>query len=190
MSSRSRPSWTGAPSSPAGCGMPTALHAVTLGEIAFGDTVLVQGAGPVGLCAAVLAQLRGAGQVIVVGGPEVRLAAATRFGADTTIDIARRRPTSGSRPSASRPSGRGADVTIEATGVPAAVPEGMRLTRDAGRYVVVGQYTDAGDASFNPHLDLNQKHLHIRGCWGSDVGHVYRSVQVMASTPSSSRGRS
>ncbi|MER8223572.1 zinc-binding dehydrogenase [Streptomyces sp. NPDC094143] len=49
--------------------------------------------------------------------------------------------------------GRGADVTIEATGAPAAVPEGMRLTRDAGRYVVVGQYTDAGTATFNPHLD-------------------------------------
>ena len=31
--------------------------------------------------------------------------------------------------------GRGADVTVEATGVPAAVPEGMRLTRDAGRHV-------------------------------------------------------
>ena len=45
-----------------GCGMPTALHAVSLAEIAFGDTVVVQGSGPVGLCAAVLAQLRGAGQ--------------------------------------------------------------------------------------------------------------------------------
>ncbi|MER8223573.1 alcohol dehydrogenase catalytic domain-containing protein [Streptomyces sp. NPDC094143] len=43
-----------------GCGMPTALHAVTLADVAFGDTVVVQGAGPVGLCAAVLAQLRGA----------------------------------------------------------------------------------------------------------------------------------
>jgi L-iditol 2-dehydrogenase len=76
--------------------------------------------------------------------------------------------------------GRGADVTIEATGVPDAVPEGMRLTRDAGRYVVVGQYTDAGPATFNPHLDLNQKHLEIRGCWGSDVGHLWRALRVMA----------
>ena len=163
-----------------GCGMPTALHAVTLGEIAFGDTVVVQGAGPVGLCAAVLAQLRGAGSVIVVGGPEIRLGAATRFGADAVIDIGS--TTAEERIAAVRAAtgGRGADVTIEATGAPAAVPEGMRLTRDAGRYVVVGQYTDAGDATFNPHLDLNQKHLEIRGCWGSDVGHVYRGVQVMA----------
>ncbi|WP_433555952.1 zinc-binding dehydrogenase [Pseudonocardia xinjiangensis] len=163
-----------------GCGMPTALHAVTLGEIAFGDTVVVQGAGPVGLCAAVLAQLRGAGSVIVVGGPELRLDAATRFGADAVIDIGSTTPQERLATIREMTGGRGADVTIEATGAPAAVPEGMRLTRDAGRYVVVGQYTDAGDAGFNPHLDLNQKHLDIRGCWGSDVGHVHRAVRVMA----------
>lgn len=163
-----------------GCGMPTALHAVTLGEIAFGDTVVIQGAGPVGLCAAVLAQLRGAGSVIVVGGPQIRLDAATRFGADVVIDIGTTTP--GARQAAIREvtGGRGADVTIEATGVPSAVPEGMRLTRDAGRYVMVGQYTNAGEAAFNPHLDLNQKHLDVRGCWGSDAGHVYRAIQVMA----------
>jgi threonine dehydrogenase-like Zn-dependent dehydrogenase len=163
-----------------GCGMPTALHAVTLAEIAFGDTVVVQGAGPVGLCAAVLAQLRGAGQVIVIGGPPIRLEAASRFGADAVLDIGS--TTAGERLERIHDltNGRGADVTIEAAGVPAAVPEGMRLTRDAGRYVVVGQYTDAGVATFNPHLDLNQKHLDVRGCWGSDVGHLYRSVRVMA----------
>jgi L-iditol 2-dehydrogenase len=164
----------------AGCGLPTALHAVSLAEIQFGDTVVVQGSGPVGLSAAILAQLRGAGQVIVVGGPPLRLEMAGRAGADATIDI-------GATDAAERRAivrelthGRGADVTIEAAGVAAAVPEGMRLTRDAGRYVVVGQYTDAGAVAFNPHLDLNQKHLDVRGCWGSDVGHVYRAVQVLA----------
>jgi threonine dehydrogenase-like Zn-dependent dehydrogenase len=163
-----------------GCGMPTALHAVTLAEIAFGDTVVVQGAGPVGLCVAVLAQLRGAGQVIVIGGPEIRLEAARTFGADAVIDIGDSTPAERLERIRELTGGRGADVTIEATGVPSAVPEGMRLTRDAGRYVVVGQYTDVGTATLNPHLDLNQKHLDVRGCWGSDVGHVYRSVRVMA----------
>lgn len=162
-----------------GCGMPTALHAVTLADVQFGDVVVVQGAGPVGQCAAILAQLRGAGRVIVVGGPEGRLRAAGAFGADEVIDV-------GTTTEAERlellkdlTGGRGSDVTIEATGVAAAVPEGMRLTRDAGRYVVVGQYTDGGPASFNPHRDLNQKHLEVRGCWGSDAGHVFRSVQVL-----------
>lgn len=162
-----------------GCGMPTALHAVSLAEIAFGDTVVVQGSGPVGLCAAVLAQLRGAGQVIVVGGPQVRLEAARAFGADVVLDIGELTEQERAAAIRDRTGGRGADVTIEATGVPTAVPEGMRLTRDAGRYVVVGQYTDAGSATVNPHLDLNQKHLEVRGCWGSDVGHLHRSVQVL-----------
>jgi threonine dehydrogenase-like Zn-dependent dehydrogenase len=159
-----------------GCGMPTALHAVTLADIAFGDCVVIQGAGPVGLCAAALAQLRGAGQVIVIGGPELRLQAARILGADHTIGLDEDRV----ERVRELTDGRGADVTIEATGVPDAVPEGMRMTRDAGRYVVVGQYTNAGDATFNPHFDLNQKHLEIRGCWGSDVGHLYRAVKVMA----------
>ena len=164
----------------AGCGLPTALHAVALAEINFGDTVLVQGSGPVGLSAAILAQLRGAGQVVVIGGPQIRLDMATHAGADAVIDIGATDERTRREMVRDLTGGRGADVTIEATGVAAAVPEGMRLTRDAGRYVVVGQYTDAGVASFNPHLDLNQKHLDVRGCWGSDVGHVYRAVQVLA----------
>jgi L-iditol 2-dehydrogenase len=60
----------------------------------------------------------------------------------------------------------------------------MRFTRDAGRVVVVGQYTDHGpvssEAAFNPHLDLNKKHLDVRGCWGSDFSHFYRAVQIVS----------
>lgn len=163
----------------AGCGLPTALHAVQLAEIEFGDTVVVQGSGPVGLSAAILAQLRGAGQVIVTGGPAVRLGMAERLGADAVIDIGALDESARISTIRQLTHGRGADVTIEATGVATAVPEGMRLTRDAGRYVVVGQYTDAGSVQFNPHLDLNKKHLDVRGCWGSDASHVYRSVQVL-----------
>jgi L-iditol 2-dehydrogenase len=80
--------------------------------------------------------------------------------------------------------GRGADVTIEATGAPIAVVQAMRFTRDAGRVVIVGQYTDHGpvptETAFNPHLDLNKKHLDVRGCWGSDFSHFYRGAQLVA----------
>jgi threonine dehydrogenase-like Zn-dependent dehydrogenase len=164
----------------AGCGLPTALHAMERAEVRFGDTVVVQGSGPVGLSAAILAQLRGAGKVIVVGGPPLRLEMATRSGADAVLDIGETDAAARLDEVRSMTGGRGADVTIEATGVAAAVPEGMRMTRDSGRYVVAGQYTDAGPIEFNPHLDLNRKHLDVRGCWGSDVSHVYRAVQVLA----------
>jgi len=59
------------------------------------------------------------------------------------------------------------------------VAEGLRFTRDAGTLVVVGQYTDHGSVSINPHLELNQPHLQVRGCWGSDLSHLYRAVRTL-----------
>jgi threonine dehydrogenase-like Zn-dependent dehydrogenase len=164
----------------AGCGLPTAVHAIERAQIQLGDNVVIQGSGPVGLNAAILAQLQGAGQVIVVGAPALRLQTARALGADAVIDIGEFDPGGRVERVRALTGGRGADVTIEASGNPQAVHEGMLMTRDAGRLVVVGQYTDLGDTSFNPHLDLNKKHLEIRGCWGSDFSHVYRGVRVLA----------
>jgi len=164
----------------AGCGLPTALHAVDRAHIRLGDRVAVQGSGPVGLSAAILARLSGAVSVIVLGDPAGRLAAARSFGADATIAVGG--TTADERIDRVREltGGRGADVTIEATGVPDAVREGMRMTRDGGRLVVVGQYTDAGDARYNPHADINRRHLDVRGTWGFDYSHVYRAMEVVA----------
>ncbi|MFQ5503423.1 MAG: zinc-binding dehydrogenase [Planctomycetota bacterium] len=162
-----------------GCGLPTALHAVDRAEIAVGDTVLVLGAGPVGLSVLALARLRGASSVLLIGAPAKRLATAETLGASSTLDF--RSFSEGERLDWVREhsSGRGADVTIEATGSPEAVVEAMRFTRDGGRVVVAGQYTDRGETSFNPHLDLNQKHLELRGSWGSDFSHFYRALRLL-----------
>ena len=69
---------------------------------------------------------------------------------------------------------------IEASGSPAAVLQGCELARDAGRYVIVGQYTDNGEVALNPHLHINRKHLEIRGCWGSEFAHVWRSMEILS----------
>lgn len=164
----------------AGCGLPTAVHAIERAEIMLGDTVVVQGSGPVGLSAAILAQMSGATEVIVIGGPARRLEEAKRIGADVTIDIDQVAPQDRIAQVVELTQGRGADVTIEATGNPAAVTEGFAMTRDAGRYVIVGQYTDVGDIRVNPHLDINRKHLEVRGCWGSDFSHFWRGIRVLA----------
>ena len=164
-----------------GCGLPTGFHAVERAGIALGDTVVVQGSGPVGLNAAIFAQLAGALRVFVVGAPKARLEAAKRLGAEDVLDIGE---ISNSADRAAwvreRTGGRGADVVIEASGNPAAVPEGLEMLRDAGRYVVVGQYTDAGDITLNPHRQINRKHATIFGCWGYDFTHLHRALQMMA----------
>jgi L-iditol 2-dehydrogenase len=164
-----------------GCGLPTGFHAVERAGIALGDTVVVQGSGPVGLNAAVFAMLAGALRVFVVGAPAARLEAARRLGAEDTLDVTvETSPDARGRWVRDRTHGRGADVVIEASGNPAAVTEGLDMVRDAGCYVVVGQYTDAGDTTLNPHRHLNRKHVSLRGCWGYEYTHLHRSVQLLA----------
>jgi L-iditol 2-dehydrogenase len=164
-----------------GCGLPTGFHAVERAGIALGDSVVVQGSGPVGLNACVFAGLAGALRVLVIGAPALRLDAARRLGAEDVLDIS---AVSDSAQRVAwvqaRTNGRGADVVIEASGNPAAIPEGLEMLRDAGRCVVVGQYTDAGDVAFNPHRHVNRRHAAILGCWGFEFGHLHRALALMA----------
>jgi len=163
-----------------GCGLPTALHAVERAGIRLGDTVLVLGSGPVGLSAIILAMMGGALRVLCIGAPPARLEMARAVGAAHTLNIEDHSDDARRDWVLEHTDGRGADVTIEAAGAPVAVVQAMRYTRDAGTVVIVGQYTDHGEVAFNPHLDLNKKHLDVRGCWGSDFSHFYRGVQIMA----------
>jgi L-iditol 2-dehydrogenase len=163
-----------------GCGAPTAFHGVQRAGIQLNDTVVVQGSGPVGLSAVAFARISGAGQIIVIGAPEDRLTLGREMGADVTFNVESTAAEERMQLVRDRTGGRGADVVIEATGNPAAVAEGMNLARDAGRYVILGQYTDCGDIAINPHTQINKKHLDIRGCWGSDYSHFHGAIHTMA----------
>ena len=70
-----------------GCGLLTAVHIAERAEIRLGDTVVVQGAGAVGLSAIALARLAGASTVIAIGAPDARLALARQMGADTVFHL-------------------------------------------------------------------------------------------------------
>lgn len=163
----------------AGCGLPTAYHAVERATLEPGDTVLVQGCGPVGIQAVAMALAFGAGRVFITGAPVSRLELAQRFGAEVAIDISAVDETARREQILELTSGRGVDRVIEATGNPRAVPEALRLARDGGAVVIAGHYTDAGEISINPHHDINRKHLDIRGCWGSEFRHFHRSIQLL-----------
>lgn len=163
-----------------GCSLPTALHALDRAEVRLGDTALVLGSGPVGLSCVIFAKMAGALRVLCLGAPADRLDTARRVGADATLDITQADDHARLDWVLEHTNGRGADVTIEAAGAPEAATQAMRYTRDAGRVVIVGQYTDHGDVPLNPHLDLNKKHLDVRGCWGSDFAHFYRGVEILS----------
>ena len=46
-------------------------------------------------------------------------------------------------------------------------------------YVIAGHYTNVGDSTINAHEHINRKHLDIRGCWGSEVGHFLRALRAL-----------
>ncbi|HZO45501.1 MAG TPA: zinc-binding dehydrogenase, partial [Xanthobacteraceae bacterium] len=137
------------------------------GEFKWGDTVVIQGSGPIGILAVAAAQEMGAGRVICVGAPEApRLALARKFGAEATVNldeyatpaarIARVRDIAG---------GFGADLVIDCSGHPSAGPEGIEFLRDGGTYVEMGQFTDAGAIETNWHR-ICTKDLTVLGSWG------------------------
>ncbi|AJQ97779.1 zinc-binding dehydrogenase [Gynuella sunshinyii] len=159
-----------------GCAMPTAVHAVERGKVGLGDIVVVQGAGPVGLCTGIVAYHSGA-RVLIADKSTVRLEAAHTLGFEV-LDLSTSDNAQSLLEYATQ--GQRADVVIEATGSPSAIQSGISLVRDAGRYVVVGHYSDAGSTTINPHLDINKKHLEILGTWGVEYIHFHKAIGLLA----------
>jgi threonine dehydrogenase-like Zn-dependent dehydrogenase len=139
----------------------------------------VQGSGPVGLACVAVARDRGASNVIVIGGPAQRLALATRFGADTCLDVAMMAPPERLARIMEGTGGFGADLVIECVGIPQVVEEGLPMCRDGGRYLVLGHYGNAGTIPFNPH-DVTRKQMVLAGSWGFEPRHTYAGLQFLA----------
>jgi threonine dehydrogenase-like Zn-dependent dehydrogenase len=148
-------------------------RAAEAGGFQVGDTVVIQGSGPIGVLAIVAAKEMGAGRVVVIGAPEnPRLRLCREFGADATLSIDEL-TTAESRTKAVRDvvGGFGADLVMDCSGHPSAGPEGMEMLRDGGTYVEMGQFTDAGAIETNWHR-ICVKDINILGSWaftGNDI---------------------
>ena len=142
-------------------------RATRAGGFTWGDTVVIQGSGPIGILAVAAAQEMGAGRVICVGAPEQpRLELARKFGAEATVDI-EQLTTPEERIKAVRDivGGFGADLVMDCSGHPSAGPEGIEMLRDGGTYVEMGQFTDAGSIETSWHR-ICTKDLNVLGSWG------------------------
>jgi threonine dehydrogenase-like Zn-dependent dehydrogenase len=165
-----------------GCAGPTAVHGVIeVAGITAGDTVVVQGSGPVGIASAMYAHLAGASRVILVGGPPGRLDLVREIGVgDVHVDIFEF-PEPDERLRLvldATPGRRGADVVLECAGVPAAVAEGWEMTRRGGTFLALGQYTDRGAVPLNPHV-ITRKQLRVVGSWGFAEKHYLGHMQAL-----------
>ncbi len=155
-------------------------RAQKMGLFRWGDTVVIQGSGPIGILAIAAAREMGAGRVICVGAPEEpRLALARRFGAEATVDI-EAYPTSEARVARVREivGGYGADLVIDCTGHPAAGPEGVEMLRDGAALIEMGQFTDAGSIATNWHRFV-AKDVVIIGSWAFTENDLALGIRML-----------
>ena len=144
-----------------------------------GDSVVVQGAGPIGLLAIATARIAGAGKIIAVDMVDERMEIAESLGADHIIDMRSFTDLDSRVEEVKRlTSGLGADVVIECAGVPAAFAEGIELTRRGGRFVEVGHYTDPGNVEVNPHT-ICMKDIDILGSWAYPPTQFDTALQLL-----------
>ena len=119
------------------CSSATSLHALRKGRLAAGETVLVVGAGGLGMSAVQLARALGAADVIAVDRDPAKLALAERFGA-RTIQATDLTPLEVVAQVRAMTNGRGVDVALELVGKPDTMRTALQSLAPLGRAVVVG----------------------------------------------------
>jgi threonine dehydrogenase-like Zn-dependent dehydrogenase len=149
-----------------------------LGGVKFQENVVIQGAGPVGLYSLIVAVESGAGKVIVIGAPEGRLDLAKKWGASAVVNIdevpdpLRRRDMI-----LELTNGRGPELVVECSGIPAAFNEGLAVIQKGGRYLVLGQ-TSATTVPVEPGI-ITGKGLTLVGSPSAAIPHYYKALQFI-----------
>jgi L-iditol 2-dehydrogenase len=133
------------------------MHAARITPIDVDDTVVIVGAGIIGLLTMQGARIKGAGTIVVVDVKEDRLAFAKKLGADITINSAVEDPAPALQKAIGRPE---VDAVLEAVGMQATVSLAMRLTKLGGNLTLIGNVTPQIQMNLQ---DIVSREMTIRG---------------------------
>jgi alcohol dehydrogenase len=134
--------------------LPTAYEVGVLNaRVTPGDVVAIVGAGPIGLAAILAARLYTPGKIVAIDLTDSRLQSALDFGADVTINNGREDALA---QVLELTDGNGADVALEAVGLPATFELACELIRPGGRVANIGVHGHATT-------------LHLERLWTRDV---------------------
>jgi L-iditol 2-dehydrogenase len=125
----------------------------------FGDTVAVQGAGPIGMMMIAKARMLGAGKIIALDNFPMKLDMARAFGADVGLNTSELNESEQVAAVREETGGRGADVVVETVGQPDVVRPGLEMLRRGGTYLETGNFADTGEVSLNVHRHLAAKNV-------------------------------
>jgi len=147
------------------------LQTVVRGNVAAGDTVVILGAGPIGLAAALAASDLGA-HVLVADQISSRLEMARTMGAERVVDTS-----SADLAEAvdDFTANDGAAIVIDATGVPALIRQAFDLVAYSGAIVIVG--ISDQDVSI-PVIEFSRKEVTVYGS-RNNMGLFERSIELV-----------
>ncbi len=162
-----------------GCALPTVLRGFDrCGPVRMGESVVVQGAGPVGLSAVLAATQAGACTVIVIDAVERRLEVARSLGASATVSL-KDSPEERRRQIHELTGPAGPSLVVEAAGVLSAFPEGLDLVGAHGRYVILGLWGAIGTQPISPR-EMTTRNLTLAGATFPKPKHYYAAMQLAA----------
>lgn len=164
----------------ANCGLAQVIFALDRAGLGAGDSLVVQGAGGLGLYASAVGKERGARVIVVEGMPD-RLELARAFGADVTVDMTKHVTVEERVAELARHTdGEGGDVVLEVTGVAPAFAEAVQLVRVGGAVVSMGNLNvgQAHEILIAPGV-ITRKNVDIIGCLRYDPWYLRAALQFL-----------
>ena len=134
---------------PVNCALSQVLYGLHKAGLGFGKSVVIQGAGGLGLNAVAVAKDMGADKIIVVDQIPERLELAQAFGRITSSLANLPQPEQRIDAVKDLTSGFGADVVADFVGYPQVIPEGLRMLRSGGCYLEVGNIAPGNTFSYD-----------------------------------------
>ena len=152
------------------------LHGVEEADVKLGDTVAIIGAGPIGLLHLLTVKKIGATKAIVIDLVNERLDFAQKLGADVTINSGKENVEARIK---ELTGGYGADVAIEAIGLPATWEQALRLTRKGGVVLEFGGCPPETEVKVNAEM-LHYGELTVMGTFHATPLHFREALNLIA----------
>ncbi len=153
------------------------LHGAEEARVKLGDTVAIIGAGPIGLLHLLTVRKMGAGKVIISDTIDERLQIAQRLGADHVINAKQEDTVQKTK---ELTGGYGADVVIEAIGMPATWEQALKMVRKGGTVL------EFGGCPPNTEIKVSTEQLHygettVIGAFHTTPAHFKKALNLIAS---------
>jgi len=163
---------------PANCALSTTINAAETIGLNEGETLLIQGAGLLGLNLVALAIEAGVKKVFIADIQQSRLDMAKRFGADVCLNLKDLTSDEVVSQIRAQTGGYGVDVAIEVCGSGKAVPQAVQALRIGGRYLIAGLVTPGSNLDIDGN-QLTRKYLTIKGIHNYHPKHLGLALKFL-----------